>query len=310
MNTLVVPTIRKDSISRFLEAWQHEFDNILVIEDNPEKTFEIDPKFGHYSWREIEEELGEKAWIISKRDSAIRSFGFWKAYQTGADYIFTLDDDCYPTVGRFCQQHIDVLEKTPQWTYSVPNMRTRGLPYKNLGTLKNVMLNMGLWEGVPDLDGVQSLMQPIENFVPPLGNRIIPRGQYMPLCGMNVAFRREIAVLTYFPLMGLNSPYGRFDDIWAGVILKKVCDHLDYQIACGEPFVLHERASNTFKNLIKEAPGIEVNETFWSRIEGIQLTTKDINGCVCQIGTNLAFNNDQYLSKLGTALITWASLFT
>ena len=33
-------------------------------------------------------------------DSGIRAFGFWKAWQQGADCVFTLDDDCEPVRRR------------------------------------------------------------------------------------------------------------------------------------------------------------------------------------------------------------------
>jgi len=41
--------------------------------------------------------------------------------------------------------------------------------------------------------------------------------------------------------MGEGQPYRRFDDIWFGVIAKRICDHLGWSIAVGDPHVHHGR---------------------------------------------------------------------
>ena len=310
MKVLVVPTIRETSLKKFLDLWLkvEHWDEIIIVEDNPHKSFDV-PFEHHYSWNEIEYELGFSSWIISKRDSAIRSFGFLKAHQIGAKYIFTLDDDCLPCEGqKFCEEHIKNLEETPKWTDSVLGFRTRGLPYQNFGKMNNVAFSMGLWEGVPDLDAIHMLTNHTEPLILPK-TRIMPKNQYFPFCGMNFAFKREFAVLTYFPLMGKNSPFGRFDDIWFGIICKKICDHLDLAITVGEPYIYHSKASNAFDNLVKEAPGIKFNETFWKIVDSIKLDGKSPTFCMKEIGAGLLSNEDDYISRLGKALDIWANHF-
>lgn len=310
-NVLVVPTIRQDCITRFLNSWKDEpWNAIVIVEDNPEKTFDIDGSLNHYSWKEITEEFGEDAWIFSKRDSAIRSFGFYKAWQIGAEVTYTLDDDCYSLEPNyFVSSHLKQLEQQPRWTESILGMRTRGLPYRNLGVQKSVV-NMGFWTNVPDLDGVQGLTNPLENWKPPPNcARIIPNGQYFPLCGMNVAFTREVAPLFYFPLMGQSQPFARFDDIWAGIILKKICDHLHLNISVGPPHVKHLRASNPFVNLVKEAPGISYNESFWQQVDEIPLWEQTPLECMLELGNGLIDKTDDYLKKLGTAIGLWGKRF-
>jgi len=309
---LVIPSIRKTNLTDFLSAWKvvGDWDKIILVEDNPTKTFEADVDY-HYSWQEIDAELKENAWIISRRDSAIRSFGFLMAHKLGAEFTLTLDDDCYPHSNTpIFQNHIERITNSTRWTESVPDMRTRGLPYLNKGMLTNVVANMGFWSNVPDLDAIQSLSNPItEKFIPPNINRIIPQGQYFPLCGMNFCFRRDVAPLTYFPLMGENSPYRRFDDIWFGIIFKKIIDHLNLLISVGGPFVEHQRASNVMVNLVKEAPGIATNEYFWEIIHNIELNEKTPIDCMQSIGVSLSKNQDDYIAKLGQALQIWSKLF-
>ena len=314
LNTLVVPSIREDSWNEFINAWwMASFDRIILIEDNPEKTFDsgnVREGIIHYSWKEIEEDLGENAWIISRRDSAIRCYGFYKAHQMGAKYIFTLDDDCHPTAPmEFTKDHINAIENVPKWTESIPGIRTRGLPYNNKGDINTVVANMGLWKGIPDWDSIQQISGNTPEFAIPDGNRIIPLGQYIPVCGMNLCFKAEMSPAAYFPLMGENSPYRRFDDIWFGIIFKKICDHLGLHLSVGQPAIIHKRASDPMTSLVKEAPGIKANETFWELIDEIKFKNNDPKGCMLEIGTKLELEKDEYFSKLGRAIQIWANLF-
>ena len=311
---LVVPTIRETSIKQFLKSWRsgpNKWDQIFVVEDNPKKTFNIDVDH-HVSWEEIEEDLGEDAWVISRRDSAIRSYGFLLAYRSGADYIFTLDDDCIEPnfITHLVDQHIKNMEETPKWIGSVPDQRTRGLPYKNFGKAKNIMFSVGLWQGNPDLDAMQTLTCPNTELKLPK-TRVMPVGQYFPICGMNLAFKREVCPLAYFPLQGEGRPFRRFDDIWFGVIAKKVCDHLGLLMTCGEPYVYHSKASDPFTNLVKEAPGIAYNEVFWEIIDSIVLRSSTPLDCMYEIGNDLQ-NEDgcEYLKDLGRAISTWCSFYS
>lgn len=313
MRALVVPTIRSDCITKFLNSWKNtkDWDVTIVVEDNPEKTFQVESDY-HYAWDDIDKDLNDLSWIISRRDSAIRSYGFYKAYQLGADYIFSLDDDCLPIEGvRFCEDHIRNLENFPKWCESVPGKRTRGLPYQNFGKLENVKFSLGLWRGIPDFDSISVLSGKTEELQIP-ETRIVPRGQYFPFCGMNFGFKREVAPLCYFPLMGNGYPFGRFDDIWFGIICKKICDHLGYFISCGHPCIYHSKASNAFNNLVKEAPGIKYNEFFWEKIDKIELQHFDPAICMKEIGLYLKYQEDSdgYLQKLGSAIFNWISLFT
>jgi reversibly glycosylated polypeptide/UDP-arabinopyranose mutase len=313
MDALVIPTIREKNIKEFLDHWGHALNlEVFVVEDNPTKQFDLGLEH-HYSWKEIDESLGENSWIISRRDSAIRSFGFLMAYRAEAQYIYTLDDDCLPANPKadyFVAEHLEAINFNPRWTESYPGRRTRGIPYRNRGQIKDPVLNMGLWKGHPDLDSVQTLNGEVSKWVhEDHPTRIMPIGQYFPLCGMNMCFRRQITPLMYFPLMGEGVPYRRFDDIWCGIIMKKICDYLGDFVTCGPPYINHTRASDPFVNLVKEAPGIAANETFWETIDKIPLSGDSYIECMIEIGQGLELEKDQYLQKLGKAIIVWARLF-
>lgn len=49
----------------------------------------------------------------------------------------------------------------------------------------------------------------------------IPKSTLFPMCGMNLAFDRDlIGPAMYFGLMGDGQPIGRYDDMWAGWCVK------------------------------------------------------------------------------------------
>jgi hypothetical protein len=318
VNALVVPTNSADRLAEFLTAWAPwPWDRIVVVQDAPAVDIRVPPaleaaaseRLETFSWAEIDAMLPDPS-IISRQDSAIRSFGFWRAWATGAEIIFTLDDDCFPTDDDFVALHRENLDRTPAWQSSVPGMRVRGLPYDNTGVLRDVQVSMGLWRGCPDIDsvmtlaGVQSAVSVAE-----AGTRVMPAAQYFPLSGMNLAFRREVACLMYFPPMGRGQPYRRFDDIWCGLAVQRICRHLGYSIVCGRPLVDHRRASNPFTNLVKEAPGIVANEHVWETIDAVKLSAAEPRACMEELGLALAADDDAYIAGWGRSITAWCALF-
>jgi reversibly glycosylated polypeptide/UDP-arabinopyranose mutase len=316
LNVLVVPSNRPESLHEFLAAWEPwPWDRILVIEDAPEPTIDdVAPTVDVISWRDIDAELAEPS-IISRGDSGIRAFGFWKAWQLGAENIFTLDDDCHPAGEDVVAGHLRNLYETGAWQSTIPGLRVRGLPYRNFGGPLHVDISVGLWLGVPDLDAVETLAssgrEVPENLLTSVGSRVMPSEQYFPMSGMNLAVRREAACLMYYPPMGLGSPYGRFDDIWCGLVVQRICRHLRRSIVCGRPLVHHQRASDPFANLVKEAPGIDANEDMWERIDSVELKGENPAACMRDFGKGLttSAHGDDYLERWGAAILAWCDLF-
>lgn len=329
---LVIPTNRPDSLRRFLKEWNGKggWDAVIVVEDAPECSpmlisclgTVLSSRFQHYSHAEIGEILGDRAWIISQEDSACRCFGFLAAYWQGFDYVLTTDDDCYPVPEPSGLEPPSLVEMHRcggiqghgKWVSSVAGLTVRGLPQIRMldrsAHLSSVAVNIGLWMGVPDQDAQSQLENPIVDFQPPRGSRLIPHGQYVPTSGMNLFLKREALPLFYFPLQGKGQPYRRYDDIWAGVIAKHIMDYLGWQISVGEPFVRHERASDPHVNLVKEAPGKEFHDTFWRTIDRISLVGLETPfGCLDRIGRVLSLGKDAYLRQVGKALLVWSGLF-
>ncbi len=321
---LIVPTVREECLKRFLAEWEpFPWHTTIVVEDQPEPTFALPTAIRHYSWREIQCDLAEDHSIISRRSSAIRSYGFWKAWQEGAEIIAALEDDCYPTSpgarDRFLIEHLDNLLRFPRWTSTVPGLRVRGMPYRNLGTLADVAANVGLWENCPDLDAIQSLVSDrCDGFIPHVINRMMASQQYFPLSGMNFAIVRELAPAAFVAPSGEGVAFDRFDDIWFGVIFQNICRRLGKSITCGHPVVRHDRASDPLMNLTKEAPGICAHERVWQILDDLVLTHEDstVISCVATIPRQRVERapdaNDRipdYLIRYGNALQRWIRLF-
>lgn len=330
---LVIPSIRQESFQRFIAEWKPTgiFDRVdcVLIEDNPQKTFATPSEIkAHFSWEDIDRH--EWSWIIPRRSDTVRSFGYWWAWKQGYEFLQTADDDCYPAEGY---EELDLLHKSmlrrTRWFNTLNNVRPRGVPYRNLGE-RPVYLNHGIWEGVLDYDAPQQLVDPRPEAYTH-DNRIVPHGAFFPFCGMNAMWRREAIPLSYHLLMGqryVNDieadqggstwhleplPFDRFGDIWSGVIAKRICDHLGWAVGTGTPYIHHDRASDPFKNLRKEANGIEVNESFWEIVDSVRLTGLTTpTDCYSAIAAAIGVTGGEhaaYWFRLGEAMEQWSVLF-
>ena len=351
---LVVPSIRGVSFRRFVKEWSDVglFDDIsgfILVEDNPTKTFDVDVSlfpsslfFRHVSWEEIAGRLKTDQWIIPRRSDTVRSYGYYAAYtaEQTFDNILTLDDDCYPDSGAhslLVAGHEHALYRRERWVSTLKQTRPRGLPYRDRGSLPTYV-NHGLWTKVPDLDAINQLSAApgTDHRDYPGENVLVPAGTYFPMCGMNLAWRREATPLMYHMLMGsLVKPteiavstddlqrldLDRFGDIWCGVVMKKICDHIGWPVSTGTPYISHDRASDPFVNLRKEAHGVGLNEQFWRMIHSVWLppdSDHDVADLYAVVGRAVQQNgaargaDDPYRSyfiDLGRAMELWAGLF-
>jgi len=316
--TIVVPTIREKNMQDFLAAWGGAFADahVIIVEDNPTRTFNLGhrPNVTHYAWEDIERDLGSASWIIPRRTDCVRSYGYFKAYQTQPDMLVTLDDDCYPPADggqNFLAKHWERLQGTGNaeaWRSTGIGVIPRGVPYYNRIRQWPVVLNHGLWTRVIDYDSPTQLLQSRAPGEFRYENQTIPAGMYFPLCGMNVALRPEVIPAFYFMLMGRDYAYDRYGDIWAGLFVKKICDHLGKAVNSGDPAVEHQRASNVWANLRKEAPTLETNEALWAAIDRVVLTQTTFGACYTELADQLELVGE-YWSKLRNAMRAWAELF-
>jgi len=318
---LILPTIREDCFYTFIRKWKNELkDNdvtLIIVEDHKEKEITIpkrylnELKIFHYCWEDIKEALGKDEWIIPRRNAGIRNFGFLKAKELNPDIIINLDDDCYPDQKDFFKQHEKYLN-TPATLGWVPSSHepTRGFPY-DIRDVSEVIANHGLWSGVPDYDGITFVKKGFVEYKPVINkSEIIPLNNYFPFCSMNYALKPKALPIAYLPLMGEDQVgnkwgYDRFDDIWGGIIFKKIADHLGYAIRNGSPSIRHNKASNVARTVEQEASGLPVNEWFWKKIDEMSLNSSTLEDSYLEIAKNIKSWNDSYFQKLGLAMELW-----
>jgi len=338
---LVIPSIREsaliDCLTKLAKNCKKEIPEFLtsiwIMEDFDQVQFTIPTnildsvEINILCHNDIKDQWEEDAWIVSRKNAGCRIFGFWKAAQAGADIIVTLDDDCHVNSGFLSGHYNNLFKewKTSKWVNSHPCTPTRGKPYGSLETIITPMISHGLWSGVLDLDGPQGLkslrtmkqgISQQDGTINTFGTSIIPLGQYFPMCSMNLAFRKEILPIMFFPMMGEGWIYNRFDDIWAGVLAKRILDLNQYYVVNGDPVVNHTRMSDPFNNLIAEATGIKANETFWRLVDLIPLAnTGSLTDQYYELADKLEWwiddpmtINKDYLESLTKAMKIWTKL--
>lgn len=254
MIAAIIPTIRPEKYEKeFLPAWQPLFDKHNV------KVYKVvDGDKPTVNGLSVSDVMGGRFDLIHNFNDGVRNLGFAKAYKDGAGIFISLDDDTLP-LGDTIQDHLDALDKRfpISWMNTVDEVYMRGFPY-GLREEAECVLSHGTWEGVADFDASTQLLFG----TPKVTSRKmpVPKGVLFPMCIMNVAFKRKMVPYMYQAPMFLN--INRFADIWGGIEAKKAIDENGWCAVTGYAKVLHQRASDPFANLIKEARGVQLNEKY------------------------------------------------
>ena len=318
---IVIPTIRDLD---FLKDWRWAFEDhhlIIVQDGDPTKNINVPTGYNYdlYNWEDIEDDLGDDRWIISKRDSACRCYGFLKAE---SEYVYTIDDDCLPAEDpdgnqvNALQQHQENLETPahPEFFNTLYDQEfVRGYPFSRREGVPTV-ISHGLWLHIPDFDAPTQMVKPNwrnTKYVDIV--QTIPYDTLFPMCGMNLAFNRElIGPAMYFGLMGEGYPWGRYDDMWAGWCAKTICDHLGYGVKTGLPYIRHEKASKWQSNFEKEQNGILWQEEIIPFFENVSLSSSSVIDCYYELADEVEeklTEIDEYFDKLSDGMRIWASLW-
>jgi reversibly glycosylated polypeptide/UDP-arabinopyranose mutase len=317
---IVIPTIRDLD---FLEDWRPYFEDhhlIIVQDGDPERDIEVPDGFDYdlYNWNDIEDDLGDDRWIISKKDSACRCYGFLKA---DSKYVYTIDDDCFPAENpegeevNALKEHLKNLKEPshPHFFNTLYDQEfVRGYPFSRREGVPTA-ISHGLWMHIPDFDAPTQMVKPNHrntDYVDIV--QTIPEGTMFPMCGMNLAFNRElIGPAMYFGLMGEGYPWGRYDDMWAGWCSKVICDHLDYGVKTGTPYIRHEKASHWKSNFKKEKKGILWQEELIPFFEQVEFSEDADTALKCyreladKVEEELT-EIDDYFEELAEAMKIWA----
>lgn len=205
----------------------------------------------------------------------------------------------------------------------------RGYPYAAMDEdvetdateVDDVVASQGLWTNVPDLDAVRILMDgDLEGQAQTRTTRedferdfVAAEGDYLTVCSMNLAFRREVIPAFYqLPMDDNEWDVGRFDDIWSGLFLKRAADVLDKQVYNGGPLCEHNKAPrSTFDDLANEVAGLELNEHVWEVLDDVADDADSFEEAFDEMADALAtgefdeWNNGEFLNYCGDAMRDW-----
>ena len=323
---VIMPTMRKaDSLENFIEIADDNIDFILLSKEkilgnfrnttqiNDQEIFSISPIFNR----------------ITKRN-----YGFLYAYKQNYDVIITLDDDCYPINNSYFDEHIKRLQSYDTDYFNVLELYnsvpenifvkgTRGYPTEPNDKKYPVVLNQGLWLGDLDLpaktimenNGMDGkIPQNISSKFEVAKNLILPETKLLTVCEMNLAFRGEVAPIAPISYqdpdgVGIN----RYDDIWAGIFMKKIFDKLGKRMSVGLPLIKHNKAPrNIITDVELEAKGDKLNSFIWQNLPNLSLEGKDYISCFLEIADWLKKESQneerKFLEKVSNMMINWIKL--
>ncbi|MFC6719150.1 alpha-1 4-glucan-protein synthase [Natrialbaceae archaeon GCM10025810] len=298
-------------------------------------------------WYETQgiEEYGH---VVPAASHAETSFGLLYMWANDEfEYGFFIDDDTLPHDDEdFFGTHmenlafegkIEEVSSDERWVNVLyqnadeHGLYPRGYPYSAMGeTVETatteiergqIVASQGLWTNVPDLDAVRILMDgDLEGQAQTRtteddfdGDFVAAEGDYLTVCSMNLAFRREVIPAFYqLPMDDNEWDVGRFDDIWSGVFLKRACDVLGKQIYNGAPLCEHNKAPrSTFDDLNNEVPGLELNEHLWRVVDDIGDDADSYAAVFEAMAFELAegdwseYNNGDFFTSVGEHMLDW-----
>ncbi|MDV7349856.1 alpha-1 4-glucan-protein synthase [Halorubrum distributum] len=292
--------------------------------------------------------VAEYGHVVPAASHAETSFGLLYMWADESyDYGVFIDDDTLPHddvdyFGRHMENlafggEIERVRSDEDWVNVLYDnadehgLYPRGYPYSAMDdTVETdtvdvdggeVVASQGLWTNVPDLDAVRILMDgdlegqaQTRTTADDFGDDFVAaRGNYLTVCSMNLAFRREVIPAFYqLPMDDNEWDVGRFDDIWSGLFLKRACDVLGKRIYNGDPLCEHNKAPrSTFDDLANEVAGLELNEHVWEVVDGAGEEADSYAAVFDAMADALAegdfdeWNNGAFLNHCGEYMRDW-----
>lgn len=225
---------------------------------------------------------------VGLRSIQRRNLALLHAITLGPDVIITVDDDNYPLHPHTFIEDF-VLSFQPSATYvtstetgwfdpgrlcSPPTVQ-RGFPLdqrhlthkttRKWERVRDVAVVQGLVIGDPDVDAIERLVN-APDVLNVSGNTILARGTWAPFNTQNTAFTYEVS-----PLFQVLVGVGRYDDIWASYVARRVLDDLGLRVRYGYPLVEQTRnAHNLIADLRAELFGYEWTPALVQRLRSFK----------------------------------------
>lgn len=223
---------------------------------------------------------------VGLRSIQRRNLALLHAITLGPDIIITVDDDNFP---RHPETFIEdfVLSFGPSSAYvtstdtgwfdpgklcSPPTVQ-RGFPVdqrhrrhrttRTWERVHNIAVVQGLVVGDPDVDAIERIVNApdVEGIS---SSAVLEPGTWAPFNTQSTAFTYEVA-----PLLQVLVGVGRYDDIWASYVARRVLDDVDLRVKYGFPLVEQRRNQHDLiKDLGAELLGYELTPELTSKLRG------------------------------------------
>lgn len=257
-------------------------------------------------WPDLREHL---PWNCIQR----RNVAILKAVCDGADAVVTVDDDnfvaeedyfdkCMPLCGAPAEElTLPAYGKPGEW-FNVCRFLTTANNYRFVprgygmaaraelddgsATASGPLLTMpvavvaGLWLGDPDVDAATRIAHRLEVTGYRLNhNFFLVPGARAPFNSQNTALARAV-IPAYF----LSPCVGRYDDIFASFVVKRIADHLGWGVSFGRPLVRQERnAHDLLRDFDLERFGMSCVDALTDELAKVVLVGSDFASCALEI---------------------------
>ena len=163
----------------------------------------------------------------------------------------------------------------------------------------------GLWLGDPDIDAATRLAHPIKVTRYRLDhNFFLAPGARAPFNSQNTALARAV-----LPAYFMSPHIGRFDDIFASFIVKRIADHLGWGVSFGRPLARQERnAHDLLQDFDMERLGMRHVDTLTEELAKTTLTSDNFAACALEICEQLGRAGHGELATFFSGYLIWAEL--
>ncbi len=305
MRAIITTTI---NVPHSLRDWRHSLDvagdgtdMIFIAGDYKSPHNEIEDFLdtlpgGKYLNRYLRPEA-QAEWHVSEaigwNSIQRRNIALLEALKHGVDTITTVDDDNLVIIPEHMTQVIDTIEGrrpvsrivkgTDGWfnVAKIIGVHHRGYPLarrNDNGEIESMVdaperLRVGVhasfWIGSPDVDAIERIAHDpiIEEYTHSDRTTALALGTWCPFNSQATTYIRKLA-----PLMLVWPGVGRFDDIWASYLARRVMDAFGYVAVYGGPFVRQDRNEhNLLADLRAELHGYEYTEQLCELLRSIDL---------------------------------------
>lgn len=329
---IVIGAVSSD-LTSFLEVWKPFFSCFhLIIVKDPDLKEDLKIPSGFnlniYSKSDMDKLAGPFSTALFSGYSC-RYFGYLMSRKK---YIISVDDDCFPAKDEkgnlidAVSQHITNLTTpaTPFFfntlydPYSKGADFVRGYPF-SLRSGTPCAVSSGLWLNLADYDApTQALKPDLRNSRYVDAVLTVPARTMMPISGINVAFDRELVGPAMLPALKLACE-GKFrwetmEDVWCGMCVKVVCDHMGMGVKSGLPYVWREERGDAVQSLKKEWEGVKLMEEVVPFFQGLRLSKEAVSAEDCVAEVAMAVKEklgplDPIFGRAADAMSSWIKVW-